>query len=94
MMKHIGTCVMVMMALLPGALRAQDWGMSWLPILVPSSNEFPFIALGADYSVPAPYEAPYVSNGALSGAAGVTFNGFKAFGKDPSCRSVDAWRNG
>jgi len=75
MMKRLGTGLVVMTILLPGVLRAQDWGISWLPILVPASNEFPFIALGADYSVPAPYEAPYISNGALSGAAGVTFKG-------------------
>ncbi len=75
MMKRLGIAFTILAALLPGALRAQDWGISWLPILVPASNEFPYIALGADYSVPAPYEAPYVSNGALSGAAGVTFTG-------------------
>ena len=74
-MKRLATGVLTMTVLLPGALRAQDWGISWLPIMVPSSNEFPFIALGADYSAPAPYEAPYLSNGSLSGAAGVTFKG-------------------
>lgn len=75
MMKRLGVSILIMTALLPGASTAQDWGISWLPILVPASNEFPFIALGADYSVPAPYEAPFVSNGALSGAAGVSFKG-------------------
>lgn len=75
MMRRLATGILTLTVLLPGALLAQDWGISWLPVMVPSSNEFPFIALGADYSVPAPYEAPYISNGSLSGAAGVTFKG-------------------
>ena len=63
MMKRLGIAFTIMAVLLPGALRAQDWGISWLPILVPASNEFPYIALGADYSVPAPYEAPATTLG-------------------------------
>ena len=74
-MRHVRRALATVALVFPTVLQAQDWGVSWLPILVPSANEFPFIALGVDYSKKAPYEAPYISDGALIAGAGVTFKG-------------------
>jgi outer membrane protein assembly factor BamA len=74
-MKRLATVLAALAVLTPRWAAAQDWGVSWLPVLVPSANEFPFIALGLDYSKMAPYEAPYPSDGAFVAGAGATFKG-------------------
>jgi len=74
-MKRFLTAWVILLLLAPGTLAAQDWGVSWLPTLRPAANEFPFLSLFVDYSVPADYYSPFSSNGALTGTAGVSFKG-------------------
>ena len=74
-MTRMRAIVAAFLFLVPGSLAGQDWGVSWLPTLRPAANEFPFISLFVDYSVPADYYAPFINNGALTGSAGVSFKG-------------------
>ena len=74
-MSRLRSVVVALLLLVPGTLSGQDWGVSWLPTLRPAANEFPFISLFIDYSVPADYYAPFINNGALTGSAGVSFKG-------------------
>lgn len=77
----------------PARAVAQDWGVSWFPYVLPSSNEFPLIVLGFDYSQIAPFDAPYTMNGALKGTVGATLTGgwlVRALVTAPGL--VDGWR--
>ncbi len=92
-MRGLREAAVALLLLVPGTLAGQDWGVSWLPTLRPAANEFPFISLFVDYSVPADYYAPFISNGALTASAGVSFKGswfatarFRAPGLAPGWR--------
>lgn len=92
-MRSTAAYALALTFLTPAAAVAQDWGLGWLPTFTPAANEFPFVALALDYSVPAPYEAPYTADGRLSAGAGGSLHGswfagvrFRAPGLAPGWR--------